>query len=64
MPQRLNNPKYWRSYAEETLTIADQMKDPECRKLLMSIAETYAELARRASAYEERSRNLKTRAGL
>src|SRR5262245_52185056 len=26
LPQRVNNPRYWRSYAEETLTIAEQMK--------------------------------------
>src|SRR5215510_12091331 len=38
MPQRVNNPKYWRSYAEETLTIAEQMKDPESKRLLMGVA--------------------------
>lgn len=53
MPQRVNNPKYWRSYAEQTLTIAEQMKDPECKRLLMGVAETYAKLARRALALEE-----------
>src|SRR5262245_35503234 len=41
MPQRVNNPRYWRSFAEETLAIAEQMKDPECRRLLMGVAETY-----------------------
>jgi hypothetical protein len=55
MPQRVNNPRYWRSYAEETLTIAEQMKDPECKRLLMGVAETYAELARRALAVEQAS---------
>jgi hypothetical protein len=50
--QRVNNPKCWRSYAEETLRIAEQMKDPECKRLLMGVAETYAELARRALAAE------------
>jgi hypothetical protein len=50
MPQRVNNPRYWRSYAEETRTIAEQMNDPECKRLLMGVAETYAELARRAIA--------------
>jgi hypothetical protein len=52
MPQRVNNPRYWRNYAEETRTLAEQMKDPECRRLLMGVAETYAELARRAVAGE------------
>jgi hypothetical protein len=53
MPQRVHNPKYWRSFAEETLTIAEQMKDAECKRLLVAIAQTYAELARRAIAAEK-----------
>jgi hypothetical protein len=52
MPQRVNNPRYWRSYAEETRKIADQIKDPESKRLLMGVAKTYAELARRAIAAE------------
>src|SRR5262245_18674492 len=64
MPQRVNNPKYWRSYAEATLTIAEQMKDPECKRLLVGVAETYAELARRALAAEEASRTNRARSGL
>jgi hypothetical protein len=51
--QRINNPKYWRSYAEGTAMIAEQMQDPECRRLLMGVSETYAELTRRALAAEE-----------
>src|SRR5262245_30199989 len=43
-------PKYWRSYAEETLTIAEQMTDPECKRMLTGVAETYAQLARHAAA--------------
>ena len=57
MPQRVNNPRYWRNYAEETRTIADQIKDPECKRLLMGVAETYAELARRAIAAEAATPN-------
>jgi len=49
MLERASNSTYWRSYAEETRTIADQMQDPECKRLLMDVAETYAELARRAA---------------
>jgi hypothetical protein len=48
MPQRVHNPRYWRSYAEETRTIAEQMKGPQCKRLLTGVSETYAELARRA----------------
>jgi hypothetical protein len=50
MPQRVHNARYWRNYAEETLTIAEQMKDAECKRLLMGVAATYTELARRAIA--------------
>src|SRR5262245_28454768 len=57
MPQRVNNPRYWRNYADETRTIAEQMKDPECKRLLMGVAETYAELARRAIAAAARGRS-------
>jgi hypothetical protein len=55
MPQRVNNPRYWRNYAEETRTIAEQMLDPESKRMLMGVAETYAELARRALAEAETS---------
>ena len=54
MPQRVHNPRYWRNYAEETRTIADQMTDPECKRMLMGVAETYAALARRAIEAEKR----------
>src|SRR5262245_49568997 len=56
MPQRLNNPRYWISYAEETRTIAEQMQDPECKRRLLDVAETYAWLARRALAEEQSGR--------
>jgi hypothetical protein len=50
MPQRVNNSKYWQSHADATLALAEQMTDPECRRLLLGVAQTYAELARRALA--------------
>ena len=52
MGQRVHNPRYWRNYADETLAIAEQMTDPECKRLLIGVAETYAQLARRAAAKE------------
>jgi hypothetical protein len=52
MGQRVRNPRYWRNYADETLAIAEQMTDPECKRLLIGVAETYAQLARRAAADE------------
>jgi len=47
---RVDSPEYWRSHVEATLCIADQMTDPECKRLLMRVAETYAQLARHAEA--------------
>src|SRR5262245_23095734 len=35
MSQRVNNPRYWRNYAEETRTIAEQIKAPECKRMLI-----------------------------
>src|SRR5262245_21672245 len=45
-------PKYWRAYAEEMLTIAEQMNDPECKRMVTGIAETYTKLAHHAAARE------------
>jgi hypothetical protein len=53
MGQRVHKAKYWRSHADETLAIADQMPDPECKRLLIRIADSYAQLARHARAAEE-----------
>jgi hypothetical protein len=52
MVQWVHTPRYWRTHAEETLSIAEQMTDPECKKLLVIVAETYTQLARRAAAAE------------
>ena len=52
MGQRTRSARYWQSYAEETLTIADKMTTPECKRTLAGIAETYARLAAHAAAAE------------
>jgi len=52
MGQRVHCAKYWRSHAEEALIMAEQMTDPRCGRLLMGIAESYAQLARHAAAKE------------
>jgi hypothetical protein len=59
MPQRVHCAKYWRNHAEETLTIAEQMKDPVAKRMLANVAETYAELARLALAEERAGRTRK-----
>jgi hypothetical protein len=50
--QRVRTLKYWRNYAEETLTLAEQMTDPECRRMLKGVAETYLQLARQTATEE------------
>jgi len=52
MGQRTRSARYWQSYAEETLTVAAQMTNPECKRMLVGVAESYANLARHAAAAE------------
>jgi len=48
--QRVHDARYWRSHANEALAKADQMTDPECKRLLLGVAETYTRLAHHAEA--------------
>ena len=50
MRRLFNNEKHWRDRAEETRSRADQMKDPEARRILLDIAAGYARLAELAEA--------------
>jgi hypothetical protein len=50
MPQRIDDPKRWRAQAEAARTIADQLRDPERKRVLVNIALGYMELARMAEA--------------
>jgi hypothetical protein len=47
---RIDEAKRWRDRAEEALAIADQMGDPECKRILIGIANAYAQLARNVEA--------------
>jgi hypothetical protein len=44
----INDPEHWRSCAEEARTIADDIKDAEVRRMMLSVAEAYDQLADRA----------------
>ncbi len=49
MPYRsFNDPKHWRERAEEARAHAQQMTDPEAKRMMLAIAEDYEKLARRA----------------
>jgi DNA-binding ferritin-like protein len=43
-----DDPKHWRDLAEESRVRAEQMADPASRQMLLSIAQTYENLARQA----------------
>jgi hypothetical protein len=45
-----NHAKYWRARAQEALALAEQMRDPEARRIMMEIAAGYERLAARAHA--------------
>lgn len=49
----INDPAHWQRRAEEARAHAEQLADPESRRMMLDIAEDYEKLAKRA---EERLR--------
>jgi len=56
MSDLLDNPDRWRKRAEEVLSIADGMRDPECKRAMLDMANSYEKLAQRAEARCRRNR--------
>jgi hypothetical protein len=50
----LNDAKHWRERAEEARAVAESLKDPHARRMMLGIAQAYQKLAHRA---EERVSN-------
>ena len=47
MPFRLDNPQHWRERAEEARILAEDMKQPEAKRQMLEIAESYDRIAAR-----------------
>ena len=47
---KFDDPHGWRERAEQFCTAAEGTTDPECRRDMLSLAETYEELASRSEA--------------
>ena len=48
MPTECDPAERWRTLAMEAIAIADEMTDPESKRVLLFIAEAYKRLAERA----------------
>jgi DNA-binding ferritin-like protein len=53
----VDSPEYWRNRAEEARTLAEQMRDPQTKALMLGVAESYEKIAKWAagSAHEPSS---------
>jgi hypothetical protein len=45
-----NDPKFWRARAQEARFQADRINDPESKRAMLSIADTYDRMAKRVEA--------------
>jgi hypothetical protein len=50
MPTTFNSPEQWRSRAKEARVLAKQMRDPESKRAMLRVAESYEKIAKRAKA--------------
>jgi plasmid stability protein len=48
MPRRIDNARHWRARAEEAREMAEQMVNPEAKRIMLGIAVSYVALARMA----------------
>jgi hypothetical protein len=45
MPAILDNAAHWRARAKESRVLAEQLHDPESRRMMLTVAESYERLA-------------------
>jgi hypothetical protein len=51
----IDDPDCFWSRAEEARTMAERMIDPEAKRMMIGVAETYERLARRAEAHQPKA---------
>jgi hypothetical protein len=49
--QHDNDPKHWLDRAKEARAIADEMKDPDAKQMMLGIARDYVRLAIKVAHY-------------
>jgi hypothetical protein len=49
MAQRIDDARHWRSRAEEARELAEQMTNPEAKRIMLGIAVSYVALAQMAN---------------
>jgi hypothetical protein len=49
MPQRLDDVRQWRARAEEARELAEQLNNPESRRIMLGIAVSFVALAQLAA---------------
>jgi hypothetical protein len=64
LPGYIDNSNHWRERAQEARHLAEQERDPLCKRMILQIAEDYDRLARQAALrMESRSSGSKSPAG-
>jgi hypothetical protein len=48
MNSPLNDPEHWRERAKQTLLFAESARNPEAKRLLLNLVDSYEQLAKRA----------------
>jgi hypothetical protein len=48
MPRRIDNARHWRARAEEARELAEQIANPEAKRIMLGIAVSYVALAQMA----------------
>lgn len=56
MPKLIWDEDYWLHRAEEARTASDEIRNPECRRIMLGIADSYDRLAQQTKQFQEAAR--------